>query len=212
MGRSLLFLRIGVWLGALTPLGWIVYRTLTGNLGVNPIETLLHWSGASALTLLMVTLAVTPLRRLTGWNRLIQVRRPLGLFAFFYACLHLTVFFVFELTGNPLRFIEEVAERPYITVGTAAWVILLLLAVTSTKGWIRRLGKRWQKLHRWVYVAAGLGVLHFLWLVKADLREPLRYLAVFAVLMGVRVFWKIRSSKGAPNRGAPKPEAANPAG
>jgi sulfoxide reductase heme-binding subunit YedZ len=150
-----------------------------GGLGAEPVEEITHRTGWWALTLLLVTLAVTPLRRLTGWNRVIQLRRMLGLFAFLYATLHVLTYFGLDQLFD-LRYIaEDIVERPYITAGFAAWLLLLPLAVTSTRGWIRRLGKRWQRLHRLVYPAAGLAVLHFLWLVKADTREPV----VFGILL-----------------------------
>lgn len=178
--------RLAVWLGALTPLGLLLWRAATDRLGAEPVEEITHWTGFWALTLLMVSLAVTPLRRLSGWNRIIQVRRPLGLFAFFYAVLHLLTYLVLDQFFAWDLIVEDVLKRPYITVGTLALLLMVPLAVTSTKGWIRRLGKRWQRLHRLVYLSAALGVLHFVWLVKADLREPLIFAGVLAVLLLLR--------------------------
>lgn len=179
-------MRLAVWIGALVPLGLLLWRAATDRLGAEPIEEITHWTGFWALTLLMVSLAVTPVRRLTGWNPIIQVRRPLGLFAFFYAVLHLLTYLVLDqfFAWDPI--VEDVLERPYITVGTLALLLMVPLALTSTKGWIRRLGKRWQRLHRLVYASAALGVLHFFWLVKADLREPLIFAGVLAVLLLLR--------------------------
>jgi len=174
-------LKLALWIGCLIPFLRLAWRTWAGELGPNPIEEVTHETGEAALILLMVTLGVTPLRRLTGWNRLASLRRPLGLFAFFYACLHLATYIVLDQFFAFEYILDDVKERPYITVGTAAFLLLVPLAVTSTKGWIRRLGRRWTRLHRLIYVAAALGVLHFVWLVKADLRRPL----VFATILGV---------------------------
>ena len=154
---------------------------------VEPVEAITHRTGWWALTLLLVTLAVTPIRRLTGWNPLIKLRRPLGLFAFFYATLHVLTYFGLDQFFDLSYIAEDILERPYITVGFTAWVLLVPLAVTSTRGWIRRLGGRWQALHRLVYVSAGLAVLHFLWLVKADTREPLIFAAVLVFLLLFRL-------------------------
>jgi len=174
----------------------LVVDGLRGNLTADPIEEITHRTGWWALTLLMVTLAVTPLRRLTGWNQLVQLRRMLGLYAFFYAALHLLTYVVLDLFFALDILLEDVMERPYITVGFAAFLMLLALAVTSTKGSIRRLGRRWRQLHRLVYVAALLGVVHFYWQVKADTREPLIYAGVLLVLLAARVRWGARPSAG----------------
>lgn len=165
-------LKVVLWIAALAPAAWLVRGVMQGELGANPIETLTHTTGMTALVLLLVTLAVSPVRKLTGWNPVIRLRRPLGLFAFFYAVAHFSIWFVFDMVFNVGWMIEDIAERPYITVGMAALLLLVPLAVTSTRGWIRRLGKRWAKLHRLVYVAAGLGILHYFWLVKSDYRLP----------------------------------------
>jgi sulfoxide reductase heme-binding subunit YedZ len=185
-----MILKAAVWLLGLTPLLWTVFGFATDNLGANPVETILHRSGLSTLILLLVGLSITPLRRLTRWNRIIKVRRLVGLFAFFYATLHLLIYLVVD-QGLAWSFIlEDVAERPFITVGFAAFLLLVPLAITSTKGWIRRLGKRWQKLHRLVYPAAALGVIHFYWGVKADILWPLVAAGVLAVLLLARLPWK----------------------
>lgn len=185
--RAVLGLKTVLWLSALAPAAWLLAGSFLGWLGVNPIEKLTHVTGMTALVLLLVTLSMTPLRRLTGWNPLIQLRRPLGLFAFFYALLHFSVWMVLDL-GFRLDWVaEDIAERPYITVGFTAFVLLIPLAVTSTKAWIRRLKKRWTTLHALVYVSAALGCVHFYWLVKSDVRLPLLLAAVYVVLMGFRV-------------------------
>ena len=165
-------LKLVLWIAALAPAAWLVRGVLQGRLGPNPIETLTHTTGMTALVLLLVTLAVSPVRKLSGWNPVIRLRRPLGLFAFFYAVCHFSIWFVFDMVFNVEWMIQDIVERPFITVGMAALLLLTPLAVTSTRGWIRRLGKRWAKLHRLVYVAAGLGILHYFWLVKSDYRLP----------------------------------------
>lgn len=180
------WIRPAAWIGGLIPLILLVAGAFTGGLGADPIEYVTLRTGFATLLMLMCTLAVTPVRRLTGWNWLAPARRTLGLCAFLYVCLHLSTYLVDQ--GFAWTYIvEDVAERPYVTAGFTAFLLLLPLALTSTKASIRRLGKRWQKLHRLVYLAAGLGVLHFLWLVKSDLREPLIFAAVFAVLMALRL-------------------------
>jgi len=178
-----------VFLLCLLPLALLAGRIAAGRLGANPVEEVLHFTGDWALRLLLVTLAVTPLRRLTGLGWLLRFRRMLGLFAFFYALLHFTVYLVLDRTLDWGEIVADLSKRPYIMVGFAAFVLLVPLAVTSTRGWVRRLGRRWQVLHRSVYLIAILGVLHFLWLVKADLREPLIYAGVLAVLLAFRVPW-----------------------
>ena len=175
-----------VFLACLTPallLGWDAF---TGGLGVNPIEDVTHRTGDWALRFLLVTLAVTPLRRLSGWHALIRFRRMVGLFAFFYATLHFSTYLVFDHFFDLLLIIDDVAERKYVTAGFVGFVLMIPLAVTSTQGWIRRLGKRWTTLHRLVYASAVAGVVHFLWLVKIDIGEPLIYAAILAGLLGAR--------------------------
>ena len=177
------------------PAAQLAYEAYTGNLGVNPIENITRFTGSWSLIILIASLAVTPLRRLTGRNDLIKVRRMLGLFAFFYASLHfatyvgLDLFFDFSAVG------KDIVKRPYITVGFLAFVILIPLAATSSAPMIRRLGKRWQQLHRLVYVAAIAGVIHFYWLVKADIRRPAQYGAVLALFLGYRLLVKWRSKR-----------------
>jgi methionine sulfoxide reductase heme-binding subunit len=196
-------LKTVIWLAALTPACLLVYAMLTGgDLTANPIEYITHQTGWYALLFLTISLSITPLRRLTKWHVLIRFRRLLGLFSFFYATLHLATWFVFDkvfaLTGAEGAAIElwhavvaDVVKRPYITMGMATYLMLLPLAVTSTKGMIRRLGgKRWNRLHRLAYVAAITAVIHFWWLVKSDVREPQRWAAVVALLLGVRL-WRV---------------------
>ena len=171
----------------LLPLALLVWDTVHDRLGTDPVAQLEHRTGLWALRLLLATLAMTPLRRLTRRAEPVRYRRMLGLFAFFYACLHLTTYLVVDLGGYWSQLLTEIAKRPYMTVGFSAWLLLLPLAATSTRAMMRRLGRHWQRLHRLVYPAALLAVLHFLWLVKADHREPLLYLAALAVLMLARV-------------------------
>ncbi len=181
-----ILLKAGLWLACLIPVARLLWRFAQNDLGPNPIEEVTHETGEPALILLMVTLAVTPLRRGTGWNWLAPLRRPLGLFAFFYACLHFATYIVLDQFFAFEYILDDIKERPYITVGTAALLLMVPLAITSTKGWIRRLGKRWTKLHRLIYVSAALGVLHFIWLVKADLRRPLVFAAILGALLLLR--------------------------
>jgi sulfoxide reductase heme-binding subunit YedZ len=158
------------------------------TLGAEPIESITHRTGDWTLRLLLITLTVTPLRRFTGWGELVRLRRMLGLFAFFYAVLHLLTYLVLD-QGLDLAFVaEDIVEHPYVLVGFSSFLLLVPLAATSTNSMMRRLGgRRWKQLHRLVYVAASGGVLHFLWLVKSDLREPLLYAALLCLLFGFRV-------------------------
>lgn len=178
-----------VFIICLLPLAWLLWRFGSDQLGVNPVETLSHRTGDWSLRFLLLTLAVTPLRRLTGWNGAQRFRRMLGLFAFFYASLHFLVYLIFDQFFDLAAILADIAKRPYITVGFAAFVLLIPLAVTSTQRMIKRLGRSWTRLHRLVYLIAVLGVLHYLWLVKADLREPLLYAAILGVLLGYRLWW-----------------------
>ncbi|MGA9333409.1 MAG: protein-methionine-sulfoxide reductase heme-binding subunit MsrQ [Rudaea sp.] len=164
----------------LAHLGWDIWHN---TLGPDPVAQLEHRSGDWCLRLLLATLAITPLRRLSGWNKIIRYRRMLGLFAFFYISVHLSIYLVIDLGGFWSQLLGEIVKRPYITVGFTAWLLLIPLAITSTKAMMRRLGRRWQQLHRLVYLAALLGVVHFMWLVKADKREPAIYLGILIVLM-----------------------------
>ncbi len=178
-----------IFMASLLPLAWLCWLAWQDRLGANPVETLSHRTGDWSLRFLLLTLAVTPLRRLSGWNGLQKFRRMLGLFAFFYVCLHFGVYLIFDQFFDWAGIVEDVAKRPYITVGFTGWLLLIPLAVTSTNGMIKRLGRNWQRLHRLVYVIGALGVLHYLWLVKADLTEPLLYGGILGVLLGYRLWW-----------------------
>ena len=179
--------KAAIWASALTPAAWLVWRATQGELGANPIEEVLHRTGWWGLVLLTTTLAITPVRRLSGWHQIVRYRRLVGLFAFFYLTLHFGTYLVLDQWLAWSYILEDIAERPFITVGFSAWLLLLTLAVTSTRGWIRRLGPRWQRLHRLIYLASALGVLHFYWKVKADTREPLIFGVVIGLLLLVRV-------------------------
>lgn len=192
---------------SLVPAALLLRDTMGGDLGSNPIETLTHRTGLSAITLLVITLAVTPATRVLRLPALVQVRRVLGLLAFFYAILHFLIYLadqtVFAGQGLSLAAVgEDVAKRPYITVGFATFLLLVPLAVTSTKGWVKRLGSaRWRRLHQLVYVAAAGAVFHFLWLVKADTRLPALYGFIVVALLGYRLAVRRRTSrKRAPAR------------
>lgn len=182
----------------LLPLAHLAWDAVHGTLGTDPVAQLEHRSGDWALRLLLATLAVTPLRRLSGWHKIVRFRRMLGLFAFFYVSVHLTIYLVIDLGGFWSQLLGEIVKRPYITVGFAAWLLLIPLALTSTQGMMRRLGRNWQRLHRLIYPIALLGVLHYVWLVKADHREPALYLAVWIVLMLARLPLKIRAPRRPP--------------
>ncbi len=182
-------LKLGVWTVGLAPMAWVGFRILSDGLGANPIEALLHLTGRWGLVFLLLGLAVTPLRRLSGWSRVIKVRRLLGLFAFFYMTLHFLIYLGLD-QGFAWGFIlEDITERPFITVGFAAFLLLTPLAMTSTRGWIRRLGRRWQLLHRLVYPAAILAAVHFYWKVKADTFWPLVAMGILGLLFLARVRW-----------------------
>lgn len=193
------YAKTAVHLAALAPLailGWQMWQVATtGNdaLGPDPVAEVEHRLGLWALRLLLVTLAVTPLRQLTGWNALARFRRMLGLYAFAYATLHFAAYLGLDLRGYWTLVFEDIAKRPYITVGFLAWLLLVPLAITSTSGWMRRLGRRWLRLHQVVYAVAVLAVLHFWWLVKSDLREPALYAGILALLLGWRLWRRLRA-------------------
>jgi sulfoxide reductase heme-binding subunit YedZ len=182
-----------VFAAALMPAAWLGVRILNNDLGTNPIETLNRYTGDWTLRFLLITLAVTPLRRVSGWNVLLRFRRMLGLFAFFYACLHFLSYALIDQYFNLPEIVKDVIKRPYITVGFTAFVLLIPLAATSTAAMVRRLGaRRWQRLHRAVYGIAVLGVVHYWWLVKSDIREPLLYAVILALLLALRAFRRDR--------------------
>lgn len=176
-----------VFLICLIPLARLIYLGLTDGLGANPIEFITRSTGTWTLTGLMITLAVTPLRRLTSYNALVRYRRMLGVFTFFYASLHFTTYIWLDQFFSLPEILKDIYKRPFITVGFAAFVLLIPLALTSTNAMMRRLGKRWQQLHRLVYLIGALGVLHYVWLVKKDLTQPLIYGAVLLVLLAMRL-------------------------
>jgi methionine sulfoxide reductase heme-binding subunit len=186
----LFWLKPAVFLACLVPIAQLAYGFYTDDLTANPIEYITRFTGSWALIILMTSLAVTPLRRITGWNALVKFRRMLGLFAFFYATLHFATYLVLDLFFDFSAIAKDIIKRPYITVGFTAFVLMLPLAITSTTGMIRKMGKRWQQLHYLVYGIAILGVVHFYWLVKADIRRPFQYAAVLALLLGYRLFSK----------------------
>lgn len=165
---------------------------LTGRLGANPIEEIMDRFGNWALRLIMITLAVTPLRRLTGWNWLSRFRRMLGLFTFFYVTMHFLTWLILDQGVQVSAILEDLVERPFITIGFAAFTLLAALAATSTDGMRRRLGRRWQTLHNATYLIAILGVWHYWWQVKQDITEPLIYAVILVALLGVRIIWNVQ--------------------
>lgn len=186
--KSLRWIKVIVFVACLLPLARLGWKGYTGNLGANPIEVITHSTGDWTLIFLLVTLAVTPLRKLTGQLWLIRFRRMFGLFAFFYVCLHFLTYIWLDKFFDVHAMLADVAKRRFITVGFTGFVLLIPLAVTSTAGWIRRLGgRRWNLLHRLIYLSAMAGVIHYYWLVKADVRKPLQYATVLAVLLGYRL-------------------------
>lgn len=197
--RALFASKTLVHLLALTPaaiLAWQIrdeFLTGSGGLGADPVAAIEHRLGLWALRILMITLAITPLRQLTNQPALLRFRRMLGLYVFAYATLHLTAYLVLDLRGYWAQIFEEIVKRPYITVGFAAWLLLLPLAITSTQAAIRRLGRNWARLHQLVYIIAVLAVLHFWWLVKSDIREPALYAGILALLLGWRAWKKLRA-------------------
>jgi sulfoxide reductase heme-binding subunit YedZ len=185
-----------IFLLSLAPFLWLVTRALTGRLSVNPIEDITLTTGIWALRFLLVSLAVTPVRRVTGWNRIISYRRMFGLFAFFYATLHLLTYLVLDQFFAWDFILADIVKRPYITAGMTAFVLLVPLALTSTQGWIRRLGRRWARLHRLVYIAAAAACLHYLWKVKVAFGEPVYYAVILASLLAFRIVWRFRPQGG----------------
>ena len=175
-----------VFLACLVPFLLLLQGALDGDLGANPLERVTDVTGQWGLRFLLLTLAITPLRRLTGWTWLLRFRRMLGLFVFFYITLHFLTWVWLDQELSWGNILADIVKRPYVTVGFSAWLLLLPLAATSTRGMMRRLGSNWQRLHRAVYVIGVLAILHYIWLVKADLLEPLIYAAVLILLLLVR--------------------------
>jgi methionine sulfoxide reductase heme-binding subunit len=193
-----------LFLAALIPLSRLAWKGFHGLLGANPIEVITHSTGDWTLTFLLITLSITPLRKLTHQYWLIDFRRMLGLFAFFYGCLHFLTYIWLDKFFNIHEMLHDIAKRRFITAGLTGFTLMIPLALTSTKGWIRRLGgKRWQRLHSLIYASAAAGVIHYIWLVKADLRKPLEYAAVLGALFLYRIVAWLRSK--------PRPERAAPA-
>jgi sulfoxide reductase heme-binding subunit YedZ len=206
-----LWVKAALWplcLAPFTVLALSAFELFELDLGANPVEALLHSLGKWGLKFLLITLSITPLRRWTGWNWLVSYRRLLGLFAFFYLAMHFTVYLVLDQTLNLGLVIEDVIERPYITLGMTALLLLLPLALTSTRGMMRRLGRRWKRLHWMIYPAAVLGVWHFYWQVKLDTLEPTIYAGLLAVMLGARLWFRrqkrtaVAATAGLPERRA----------
>lgn len=193
--RQLRIVKAGLFIAALVPLLRLIWLGFTNSLGANPIEFITHSTGTWTLVGLLTTLSITPLRKFSGWNWLIRLRRMLGLFAFFYACLHFVTYVWLDQFFDLNTIVKDVIKRPFITVGFLAFVLLIPLAVTSTNSMMKRLGgKNWQRLHRLIYAIAALGILHYWWLVKKDISQPLIYALVLVLLLGTRVLFKARRS------------------
>ena len=179
-----------VFVACLVPVGQLLYYAWTDDLTANPIEFVTRFTGSWALIILMASLSITPLRKVLGWNELIKFRRMLGLFAFSYALLHFSTYIALDHFFDFHAIGKDIIKRPYVTAGFTAFAVMIPLVVTSTAAMIRRLGKHWQQLHRLVYIAALAAAIHFYWLVKADIRRPVQYGAVLALLLGYRLMAK----------------------
>jgi methionine sulfoxide reductase heme-binding subunit len=188
-----------VFVAGLGPCAYLLWAIFTDNLSANPVADITAETGTWALRFLTLTLAVTPVRRLTGWNDIIRIRRMLGLFGFFYACLHFLTYLVLDHFFYVPDIVADIAKRPFVTVGFTAFVLMIPLALTSTAASIRRLGgRRWQRVHRLVYVSAVAGVVHYWWLVKADVRRPMIYGLIVGTLLLFRVAWSLTRRAPAP--------------
>lgn len=200
----------------LLPALFLAWRTATGGLGADPIETLEHVTGDWAIRFLAITLAVTPLRQLTGWGWLVRFRRTFGLAVFGYATSHLLIYLLLDMSLMGDLIVEDVLEHPWVTFGALTWLMLLPLAVTSTRGWVRRLGgQRWQRLHRLIYLAAVTATLHYFWAVKLDVHLPILFGVIFAILLLTRLR-RARAAKRTtsailPDAGCPTPPPTPPA-
>ena len=195
--------KISVFLACLAPAAWLAWRGFHSDLGANPIEAITHFTGDCTLIFLLITLAISPLRRITRQFWLIRFRRMLGLYAFFYGSLHLMTWVWLDKFFEVHEMLADIAKRKFITAGMTAFALMIPLALTSTQWSIRKLGgKRWQALHRLIYVSAIVAVIHYIWLVKADLKKPLEYAAVLAILLGYRVgaWFYARPKNSAPVR------------
>jgi sulfoxide reductase heme-binding subunit YedZ len=192
-------IKAAIWIACLAPLAWLAARIFLGigAFVADPVAEVEHTLGKTGLNLLLITLAVTPARQLTGWNWLVRLRRLLGLFSFFYIVLHFVSYVTLDLQFAWSLIGSEIVMRPFITIGMIALLAMIPLAVTSTRGMQRRLGRNWVKLHRLIYPIAILGVWHFWWQVKADIREPALYASILAALLGFRVFkaWQRRQRR-----------------
>ncbi len=190
-------LKVVVFLLCLGPVAVLTWKGFHDLLGANPIDVITRTTGRWTLTFLLITLGITPVRRISGMPWMIRFRRMVGLYAFFYGCLHLMTYVWLDKFFDVNEMLHDIVKRRFITAGLTAWVLMLPLALTSTAGWIRRLGgKRWQKLHRLIYFSAVSGVIHFIWLVKADLRKPLTYGAIWTVLIAYRMtLWAVARLK-----------------
>ncbi len=215
MTRAVLITRVikpVLYFTSLLPLAWIVFALVSGLVMGDQVKFMQHVTGDTILTSLLLTLSVTPLRRLTGWNELIRVRRLIGLTAFWYACLHLSTYLVFDQALDVGEILADIQKHPWVLVGFAGFLCLVPLAVTSTNGWIRRLGgKRWARLHRLVYAAAIAGVLHYWWLVKKDLTYPILYGVILVLLLLPRLWWAAERARAHPVPARRSP-AVDPAG
>ncbi len=187
--------KVVLFLAALIPQALLVRGVLTNDLGANPAETIQLTTGRWAFKFLLLTLAITPIRRLTKWNVLIRYRRMLGLFAFFYATCHLAAYYAFDLNFSVAAVVGDTLKRPFIFMGMAAFLAMLPLALTSTRGWIRRLGKKWAVLHRLIYVSAICAAVHFAWKVKVFAGDSVRYAVAVGLLLGFRIVWATWSGR-----------------
>lgn len=194
--RFIILLKLLVWALCLSPVTLLAWKATQDELGANPLSEITLSTGHWTLYLLLITLAITPLRKVTGWNWLIRFRRPLGLFAFFYGCLHLTTYLWFDKFFDVHEIVKDIYKRPFITVGFTAWVLMLPLALTSTTWSIRKLGgKRWQRLHRLIYASAIAGVIHFWWLVKRDVTRPEILASILTALLLFRIIDRFLSKR-----------------
>ena len=206
--RARVLLKAAVWAACLAPLAGLLYRAATGNLSANPISFITNWLGDWTLRLLLTCLAMTPLRLVSGWSWPVTLRRLLGLFTFFYATLHFSVWLVLDHFFNWREMGADILKRPYITVGMTALTLMIPLAATSTAAAVRKLGGRnWQRLHRLIYVIGVCGVLHYRWLAKKAIPDPYYYIAVLVLLLGIRGwFWTRRAARLAVASPRPSPQ------
>jgi len=186
--KHIFWLKVLIHISALTPFIFTFYQASTDQLGGDPVKALIHFTGISAFNLLLLSLLISPMAKTFKQAQLIRLRRVLGLYSFFYALAHLLCFILFELQLEWLMLVSEIVKRPYITVGFIAWSLLLIMSFTSTKGWQKRLGKNWQKLHNWVYPALALVALHYIWSVKSVTPQPILYILFSLLLLSLRKY------------------------